>query len=177
MKRIRKRDILKGILAIIAVANLALLFGFDYEIFGFEWSDFYSKKFSYESAGTAQASTAQTAAQAATIAGTESAAIAETTNEQTGTAGTSENLTATDGASTAEGTVVGDGTKKCRVISSKNARIRSGPGTDHERVTSVPRGTILTVLGVEENGWVHIRTDDGVEGYVSGDLVEMIDEE
>lgn len=167
MKRIRKRDILKGILAIIAVANLALLFVFDYEILGFEWSDFYSKKFSYESAGTAQASTAQTAAQAATIAGTESAAIAETTNEQTGTAG----------ASTAEGTVVGDGTKKCRVISSKNARIRSGPGTDHERVTSVPRGTILTVLGVEENGWVHIRTDDGVEGYVSGDLVEMIDEE
>ena len=172
MKRIRKRDILSGILAIIAVANLVLLFGFDYEIFGFEWEEFYNQKFSHESE---VATTADSASQAATVANTVSAA--DNKNDGAGTADTSEEMIAADGASTAESAFVEDGTKKCRVISSKNARIRSGPGTEYERITSVPRDTILAVLGVEENGWVHIRTDDGVEGYISGDLVEMIDEE
>ena len=176
MKRIRKRDILSGVLAIIAVANLVLLFKFDYEIFGFEWDDFFRRKFSQETEVTAQAVTGATA-QATTSASTESSAIAETTDEKAGTAGTSEAMSADDGASTAENVTEEASTRKCRVISSKNARIRSGPGTEYERITSVPRETILMVLDVEDNGWVHVRTDDGVEGYVSGDLIEFIDEE
>ena len=176
MNRIRKRDILKGILAIVAVVNLVLLFEFDYEIFGFKWDEFYSRKFSHETEVTTQAgtgATAQTTTQATTTSSTESSAIAETTDEKAGAAGTSDDMSAADGASTTEET----STRKCRVISSKNARIRSGPGTEYERITSVPRDTILTVLDVEDNGWVHVRTDDGVEGYVSGDLIELIDEE
>ena len=165
MKRIRKRDILTGIIANIAIINLVLLFGFEYEVFGFSWAEFYNRKFSDELVVTA--STADTAEQTAEAA----------TEEQAAAAATSEETTTADGASTSETTVAEESVKKCRVVSAKNARIRSGPGTEHERVASVPRDTVLTVLDVEENGWVHIRTDDGTEGYISGDLVEMIDEE
>lgn len=182
MKRIRKRDILTGIIANIAIINLVLLFGFEYEVFGFSWAEFYNRKFSDEPVVTA--STADTAEQTAEAATEEQAAAVATTGsaaddkeDKTGTADTSEEMTTADGASTAQSTVAEENVKKCRVVSAKNARIRSGPGTEHERVTSVPRDTILTVLDVEENGWVHIRTDDGTEGYISGDLIEMIDEE
>lgn len=176
MKRIRKRDIIKGIIAIIAVANLALLFGFEYEIFGFEWANFYKQKFSHESEFSAEAATGAIA-QTATASTSESAAVADTRKEDAAAAGTSAAVTTADGATTAENRIEETNNRKCRVISSKNARIRSGPGTEHNRVTSVPSGTILEVLDVEDNGWVHVRTDDGTEGYVSGDLVEMIDEE
>ena len=182
MKRIRKRDILTGIIANIAIINLVLLFGFEYEVFGFSWAEFYTRKFSDEPVVTA--STADTAEQTAEAATEEQAAAvaitgsaADDKEDKTGTAATSEEMTTADGASTAETTVAEENVKKCRVVSAKNARIRSGPGTEHERVASVPRDTVLTVLDVEENGWVHVRTDDGTEGYISGDLIEMIDEE
>ena len=175
MKRIRKRDILTGIIANIAIINLVLLFGFEYEVFGFSWAEFYNRKFSDELVVTA--STADTAEQTAEAATTGSASVVDDKEDKTGTAATSEEMTTADGASTAKTTVAEENVKKCRVVSAKNARIRSGPGTEHERVASVPRGTVLTVLDVEENGWVHVRTDDGTEGYISGDLIEMIDEE
>lgn len=66
-------------------------------------------------------------------------------------------------------------TRKCRVTSNGNLRVRSGPGTDYDVVGSVSSGTILEVWG-EENGWMHIRMDDGRDGYVSGEYVEMINE-
>ena len=183
MKRIRKRDILTGIIANIAIINLVLLFGFEYEVFGFSWAEFYTRKFSNESAVTAStADTAEQTAQATTgeqvaaAATTESTAVVNDKEDKTGTAATSEETTTADGASTAKTTVAEESVKKCRVVSAKNARIRSGPGTEHERVASVPRDTVLTVLDVEENGWVHVRADDGTEGYISGDLIEMIDE-
>lgn len=184
MKRIRKRDILTGIIANIAIINLVLLFGFEYEVFGFSWAEFYNRKFSNEPAVTAstadtaeQTAEATTEEQAAAAATTGSAAVVDDKEDKTGTAATSEEMTTADGASTTETTVAEENVKKCRVVSAKNARIRSGPGTEHERVASVPKGTVLTVLDVEENGWVHIRTDDGTEGYISGELIEMIDEE
>ena len=66
-------------------------------------------------------------------------------------------------------------TRKCRVTAKGNLRVRSGPGTDYEVVGSVSSGTILEVWGGED-GWMHIRLDDGRDGYVSGDYVEMINE-
>ena len=67
MKRIRKRDILTGIIANIAIINLVLLFGFEYEVFGFSWAEFYTRKFSDELVATAStADTAEQTAEAAT---------------------------------------------------------------------------------------------------------------
>ena len=66
--------------------------------------------------------------------------------------------------------------QKCKVITKGNARIRSGPGTEYERVASVTSGTILIITG-EENGWYHVHTADfGIEGYILGELVELIEE-
>ena len=170
MRRIRKRDILKVIIAIIAIANLFLLFGFEYEIFGFKWEDFYTQKYSREPETTMQGGTGVTS-------NATTATAAEPQKEESAAGGTSNIMSGAEEASTAENSVAETNIRKCKVISEKNARVRSGPGTEYNRITSVPRGTVLTVLDVEDNGWVHVRMDDGVEGYISGDLVEMIDEE
>ena len=78
MKRIRKRDILTGIIANIAIINLVLLFGFEYEVFGFSWAEFYTRKFSNESAVTAStADTAEQTAQATTGEQVAAAAVDE----------------------------------------------------------------------------------------------------
>lgn len=165
MKWFNGRNIVKGILAVLAVANLVLLFGLEYEIFGFRWMDFYSKKNSAETGATITASEAIT----------DGYAIVDNKPNEDSSAGLS-NEQAEEGAATTEDAAIEDSNRKCKVISEKNARIRSGPGTEFQRITSVPKGTMLTVLDVEDNGWVHVRTEDDVEGYISGDLVEMIDE-
>ena len=65
--------------------------------------------------------------------------------------------------------------KKCRVTSKGNLRVRSGPGTNYGVVGSVSSGTVLEVWG-EEEGWIHIRMEDGKDGYVSGEYVEMLND-
>ena len=62
----------------------------------------------------------------------------------------------------------------CRVTAANSLRVRSGPGTEFEVIASVKYEDVLTVLGVE-NDWVHIRTGDGLEGYVSTQYVEIIE--
>ena len=47
--------------------------------------------------------------------------------------------------------------------------VRSGPGTDHERVTTVADGKKVTVIG-EENGWSKVSFD-GMTGYILSDYV------
>lgn len=47
--------------------------------------------------------------------------------------------------------------------------VRAGPGTNYNRIGSVNRGAILTVVGQAENcGWFQIVTPDGQTGWVSG---------
>lgn len=47
--------------------------------------------------------------------------------------------------------------------------VRSGPGTNFNRVGAVTRGDALVVTGqVNSCGWLQITTPDGVEGWVSG---------
>ena len=62
-----------------------------------------------------------------------------------------------------------------RVISNSPLRVRSGPGTEHDQVGSVKPGDEVEILG-GENDWYHIVTEDGLEGYVSGDYIEIIEE-
>lgn len=137
------------IIAVLAIGNIILLFAFEYEIFGFKWKDLYP------------VSSASTAATTAVETAVEEVSESDTSAEE-------------EMASTAESVVEKE--RKCVVTASKNARIRNGPGTEHKHIASVPRDTVLTVIDVEDNGWVHIRTEDGTEGYISGDLVKMIDE-
>lgn len=163
MKNNNRRNIVKAIIALLAILNMVLLFGFEYELFGFKWMDFHTRNHTSNGMST-QAAAEETSEMAMT------AKTAENTAEKTDDKDDSTNAETAVEAATQENHL-----KKCIVISKSNARIRSGPGKEYERITSVPRNTVLTVLG-EENGWVHVRTDDGIEGYISAELVEMTDE-
>lgn len=47
--------------------------------------------------------------------------------------------------------------------------VRSGPGTDYDRVTSLPRDAVVKITGIE-NGWFKIERN-GTAGYVSSDYI------
>ena len=49
-------------------------------------------------------------------------------------------------------------------------RLRSAPGYDAETISSYYTGTKVTVLGIA-NGWYHVRTPDGLTGYMHGDYL------
>jgi hypothetical protein len=47
--------------------------------------------------------------------------------------------------------------------------VRSGPGTDFERIATALRGQTLPISDEENDcAWVRIQTPDGVEGWISG---------
>ena len=151
-------NIVKGFLAVTAVLNLILLFGFGYEIPGFNKREEIAETALYGSTTIEEdSSTADSAEEyadsSADNGSTDQESIAALTEKE------SEEIK-----------------QKCKIISRQNARIRRGPGTDYDRITSVPPGTILTIIG-EENGWYHVQLEDGTEGYVSGELVELIEQE
>lgn len=52
-----------------------------------------------------------------------------------------------------------------------NLYLRAGPGTDYDRLASVPSTAVLTVTGIEGN-WIK-TTYLGVEGYVCGDYIQL----
>ena len=60
-----------------------------------------------------------------------------------------------------------------RVTAEPSLRLRSGPGTNYEAITSLTTGVLLTVTSVESNGWLGVETASGVEGYVHPDYVEV----
>ncbi|NBG88883.1 N-acetylglucosaminidase [Isachenkonia alkalipeptolytica] len=51
-------------------------------------------------------------------------------------------------------------------------RVRKGPGTSYEHLTSVSRGETFHIIE-QSNGWYKISTN-GTEGWISGDHVEMV---
>lgn len=55
-------------------------------------------------------------------------------------------------------------------ISEEVVNLRSGPGTDYDRLTSLPRGERLTVIG-QASGWYQVKTSAGMTAWVRGDLV------
>ena len=66
--------------------------------------------------------------------------------------------------------------KKCRVIQGTGLNVRSGPGPDYYIVTTVRGGTELECLDDVEGTWIHVRTPDGKEGYVSKKYIEMLED-
>lgn len=62
------------------------------------------------------------------------------------------------------------------VIQTQDAQVnvRSGPGQGYRLVTRLPQGTIVGVIEVKRDvGWVHIRMQDGNEGWVLMSVVRM----
>ena len=158
------KGIIRVIIVVFAIINLIAVFGFEYKIPGIN-----KKGEPIESVTDAAMEDnidADESDQSNTAITTEMISEGSTsTEENTGEASIGENGTTEKN--------VQNQIQKCKVISSKNARIRSGPGTEYERITSVPPGTILTILG-EEKGWYHIQTEDNVTGYISGELIELL---
>ena len=66
--------------------------------------------------------------------------------------------------------------KKCRVVQATGLNVRSGPGPDYYIVTTVRGGTEMECLDDGEGAWIHVRTPDGKEGYVSKKYVEMLED-
>ena len=58
-------------------------------------------------------------------------------------------------------------------ITGTTLNVRQGPGGLFAPVASVSKGMVLPVLD-EKNGWLRIRTDGGVEGWVSGDYARAV---
>ena len=57
------------------------------------------------------------------------------------------------------------------IIIGGTINVRTGPGTDFDRITQLYTGKIVTVLGAD-SGWYHIQFDDTV-GYVLGEYLKM----
>lgn len=60
-----------------------------------------------------------------------------------------------------------------RVTANDNLNFRRGPGTSHERIGSLPPGTIVSVLG-SDGDWLNVRTPAGFTGWVHGGYVQMV---
>lgn len=52
--------------------------------------------------------------------------------------------------------------------------LRSGPGTDNDIIDRLVRGTVLEVLGAD-NEWFQVKTPDEKQGWVHGDYVKAVD--
>ena len=73
----------------------------------------------------------------------------------------------TGGGSTGSGTVTGAQTTTA-------VNLRSGPGTDYSKITTLAAGTYLTVLSTDTAGWIQVQTSSGQTGYVSSDYVRLL---
>lgn len=59
-----------------------------------------------------------------------------------------------------------EATGRSVVILIEGLNFRRQPASDGELIRTFPRGTRLEHIATE-NGWYHVRDDNGVEGYVS----------
>jgi len=104
------------------------------------------------------------------------------TNVNTGSSSTQVTITASCGDVTAEATVYckpsGGGTtasggQQGKVVNAeKGVNIRSGPGTDYDKVASASNGAKVTVLG-EENGWYKVQYKNNKTGYIRKDYISI----
>ena len=51
-----------------------------------------------------------------------------------------------------------------------NLNVRSGPGTDYDKVASLNHGAVVTIVGID-SGWYKVTTSGGTTGYVSSDYM------
>lgn len=150
---IKKEEIIKYGVAILAVLNLIWLFGFQYRLPG-KAAD--SQKVEEADSTTAEAVDVATTAEASDTAATAVEIEVAVEEEPEEDAEPEENVV------------------RCRVTGTNKLNIREGPGTSYIVVATANYNEILIVLGFE-NGWIHVRNDDGLEGYVSEKYVEIVE--
>lgn len=143
---IKKEEIIKYGVAILAVLNLIWLFGFEYRLPG----------------------------KAADRPAVEEAVEAATTVEETEAAAAAVTIAVAEEKEPEEESETEENAVRCRVIVSNSLNIREGPGTSYKVVTTANYNEVLTVLG-GENGWVHVRNNGGQEGYVSETYIEIVE--
>ena len=102
------------------------------------------------------------------------------TNVNTGASGAQVTITASCGGVSAEATVyckpsgtIPSGGQQGKIVNAdKGVNIRSGPGTDYDKVASVGNGSTVTVLG-EENGWYKVAYKTNQTGYIRKDFISI----
>lgn len=104
------------------------------------------------------------------------------TEAETGAESEAETETenSTEGQSAAI-TEVADGIKMLgmedtQIQSVSSVNVRSGPGTDFEKIGGLTNGETVVMDGICDNGWVRVRFDDK-EGYVSMSYLQSLDGE
>lgn len=153
------KRIIPTILAVLAVINLIWLFVFDYRIPSLPGRG--SKE-------AAEPSYTEEEIQAA--AGED---MTEQTAAENGEEPAAGEAVQEEKQETEEGAQTEEAERTCRPTEGTAPNIRSGPGSDNEVIGSVGEGEVMTVRGEEEDGWLPIRTADGLEGYVFAELVVM----
>ncbi len=191
------------LLALIAVLNLIWLFAFNYKMPSFfsrfaasearntekealspaEEEEVQAPETAAEESeaeqNTPQETVQQEAAAVQTPPGQTAGEAAEGTAEGTvgavaGTGGT-ENETGETAAQTGE-TVSLEGERTCRPADGNTPNIRSGPGSDYGVLRMAAYDEVMIIRGEDEGGWLPIRTQDGLEGYIFTGML-IIDEE
>ena len=106
-------------------------------------------------------------------------AAGNVTNVNTGSSNAKVTITASCGSATAQATVYcrpsGGSTDSSRgtvVNAEKGVNIRSGPGTDYDKVASASNGAKVTILG-EENGWFKVSYENNKTGYIRKDFISV----
>jgi len=60
------------------------------------------------------------------------------------------------------------------VVLYRSINVRAGPGTEHQIVGELVEGNQVAVLGRNAEGtWLRVRTQEGVLGWVSAELVRL----
>lgn len=155
------KRIIPTILAVLAVINLVWLFVFDYRIPSLPGG------FSFGQAKPVISEETLPAAEGEE----EGAEQAEDKNVEEPVQAVLE----TAAENQEEGGQTEEAEMTCRPLEGNTPNIRSGPGSEYDVVGLVGSESVMTVRGEAEGGWLPIRTQDGLEGYVFEELV-VIDE-
>ena len=69
-----------------------------------------------------------------------------------------------------------EGQRTCHPADGNTPNIRSGPGSDYGVIRMAAYNEVMNVRGEAEGGWLPIRTQDGLEGYIYADMLIIDDE-
>jgi len=64
------------------------------------------------------------------------------------------------------------GSKEKGYIAGTVVNVRSGPGTNHSRVTQARRGATVWILG-RSSGWMEVKFGNGTAGWVAQELIKL----
>lgn len=102
-------------------------------------------------------------AEVASLKGTATPSTTTPSNGTTTTPSTSTNTNTNTNTNATTSTTL--------TITGNTLRVRTGPGTSYDVVTSLAKGDKVTKLGVEGD-WYRIQTSDGKTGYISSQYAQ-----